>query len=142
MNSKLIEYTPEQIEKACESGDLVYVSLSDRWSGVTPVILVKHTAKCIFPKNTSSARFEKDRIGSEHWGGVYCIKGDEWTVMEEYYNRMQAKFKTEMASLQKRYDDMHCAKVEKAIADYNPEIKKYVMRDGSETPVYKFKYSL
>lgn len=143
INSKLIQYTPEQVEQACEDVKLVYVSLShDEWAGVHDVILVKHTAKCIWPKNTMSTRVEKIEIGSLYHNGVYCIKGDEWIVAETYFNRMQEDFQENINRLQGRIDGMQSAKEQKALADPDPETGRFSkLRNGSDVPKTKWHWN-
>lgn len=122
---RLKEYEVDQIEIACGEGEIVYVSFHDDKIMVQDAEVEKVTAKCVFFKTTSNRRIDKTAFGEMIWGGVYCIKGDELAIMDDYYSRKQSELRKEMEAMQARIDKMQKAKEEHIIWRMNPKTKKY-----------------
>lgn len=126
VNQRLIEYSAEQIEKACEGVGFSQITFHDDWCGVEDVHLVKVTEKCIWPHNTSQARIDKTAIGSMYWSYVVVIKGDEDQAVHTYYDRVIEEKQKEIESAQAKIEKSRTAIREGRMFGRDPETKKWV----------------
>lgn len=126
MDSRIIKYSAEQIEQACQTESFVCITFHDKWCGVADVIMKKITEKCIWPQNTNQARVEKEYIGCMNWSNLIVIKGDENQAIDTYYSRIIEVKQEEIRLAQEKIDLAQAVIQERIIAHLDPESRKWV----------------